>query len=145
MSPDTRELNRDLLDSLSVSKTELIQSVSSPLHGYATASDPGVNEFIFQQDFLALAKELGWRRCHFDSAWSRGRFRTPVSGDNGLPDNILTNGRRVIWAELKTGRGSLSPEQRTWIELLRSAGQAVYVWRPKDWNEIVRVLSEVKE
>lgn len=39
---------------------------------------------------------------------------------------------RLMFAELKTSKGKLRPEQIFWIGVLRSAGVEVHVWRPED-------------
>jgi hypothetical protein len=36
--------------------------------------------------------------------------------------------------EVKLERGRLQPEQVAWLDVLREAGQEVYVWRPSDWT-----------
>lgn len=70
-----------------------------------------------------LAQVLGWRHYHTHDS----RRSNP-----GYPDLTLVHpGQgRVIWAELKTTRGRVSPAQREWIGDLEAAGQEVYVWRP---------------
>ena len=84
-------------------------------------------------DIRALATRLGWLCYHtHDSRRSQA----------GYPDLTLTNGRRVIFAELKTATGKPTQEQATWLALLRHAGQECYLWRPADWPEVVRVLSQ---
>ena len=37
----------------------------------------------------------------------------------------------VLWAELKSSKGSLTPEQKAWLDDLICAGQETHVWRPK--------------
>lgn len=102
-------------------------------------------ESDFQRSVLDLARVFGWRSAHFRSVCvqrSDGstRWQTPVQGDGaGLPDLVLVR-ERVVWVELKSDRGLISNEQKVWLEALRRAGQEVYVWRPKDWNEIVKCL-----
>lgn len=66
---------------------------------------------------------------------------------DGWPD--LTLGRdnsdgtaRILFVELKTGRGRLSRAQTETLDLLRRAGCEVYVWRPTDpWDDILAVLA----
>lgn len=87
----------------------------------------------FQQNVIDLARLAGWLHYHtFDS-----RRSAP-----GFPDLVLARGRRVIFAELKSERGTLTPEQERWLEALRAAqGIETYVWRPGDWEEITEVLA----
>lgn len=67
----------------------------------------------------------------------------PKRSAAGLPDLILVGpdaARGVVWAELKSARGVLRPEQVAFIAALRAAGQTVYVWKPSQWDEILEVL-----
>lgn len=99
------------------------------------------SESDFQKQVIQLARLYKWRAAHFRAAMNRrGQWQTPVQADGaGFPDLVLVRDR-VIWAELKSEKGKLSPEQEQWIARLKAAGQEVYVWRPKDWNEIVTTL-----
>lgn len=75
---------------------------------------------------------LGWRAYHtHDSRHSAA----------GFPDLVLVR-ERIVYAELKTTKGKLSPSQAAWMEALRAAGGEVYLWRPCCWNsgEIEAVL-----
>jgi len=47
---------------------------------------------------------------------------------------------QIIYAELKSERGALSPEQKVWIEALEKAGADVRLWRPRDMREIEDTL-----
>ena len=68
-----------------------------------------------------------WQEYHvYDS-----RRSTP-----GWPDLVLARPPGILFAELKLDRGRVSREQTYWIELLRSCGQEVHVWRPRDWEAI---------
>ena len=47
----------------------------------------------------------------------------------------------MIFAELKRETGTLEPEQRLWLEALRGCpGVEVYVWKPRDLQDIRRIL-----
>src|SRR5438093_187268 len=52
----------------------------------------------------------------------------------GFPDWVLAHPghERVIYAELKTEIGRVSPEQRRWLDVLTASGHEVHVWRPRD-------------
>lgn len=92
---------------------------------------PKLTEAQFQAQVLRYAALMGWRAYHtYDSRRSAA----------GFPDLVLVRRPRVIWAELKSDRGRITPEQRAWIFDLRSSGQDVRIWRPSDWPEIERVL-----
>jgi hypothetical protein len=62
--------------------------------------------------------------------------------DAGFPDLVLVRDERVIYAELKTERGRVTPEQRRWLDTLAGAGVEVYLWRPAHYlgGHIDRVL-----
>lgn len=101
-----------------------------------------ITEEAFQCQVLGMARANGWLSAHFRPAkTAKGRWLTPVAGDGaGFPDIILVR-ERVVYAELKTQRGKLSPEQVRWLDTLKAAGEEVYVWRPSDWAEIGKALS----
>ena len=91
-----------------------------------------------------LAGLLGYTYCHFRPAIDRsGQWSTPLSGMPGFPDLIMVRGPRIVFAELKAERGTTTPEQEHWLDVLRLAGAETYVWKPADWisGEIEAVLS----
>jgi hypothetical protein len=71
-----------------------------------------------------------------------GKWATPLQGDSGLPDLILCRPPRLVFAELKSARGRVSPQQQAWLNALsQCAGVEVYLWRPDDWQTIVHTLA----
>lgn len=50
----------------------------------------------------------------------------------GWPDLALVGARKLIFRELKTETGRVSPEQERWGLMLRYVGQDWAVWRPSD-------------
>lgn len=58
----------------------------------------------------------------------------------GFPDLVLAR-ERVVFAELKSERGKVQPEQSDWLERLRAAGAEAHLWRPSSWDDVVAVLS----
>ena len=102
---------------------------------------PMPNEAEFQKAIIELAHLYGWAVAHFRSAMTqRGNWVTPLQGDaKGFPDLVLVRDG-VIFAELKSEKGKLTPEQQEWIDLLKAAGQEVYVWRPSDRDDIEVIL-----
>ncbi len=103
---------------------------------------PPISEAEFQTQVMQFAKLHGWRVAHFRPGLTKdGRWRTAVSGDGkGFLDLVLVR-ERVIFAELKTERGQLTPEQLAWAAVLEMAGQTVCVWRPSDWAGIEQTLA----
>jgi hypothetical protein len=63
----------------------------------------------------------------FHVADSRGMNR-------GFPDNVIIGRRGLLWRELKSDGGKLSPEQTAIGYALKALGQDWAVWRPVDWH-----------
>ena len=101
------------------------------------------SEADFERRIVAVAHTFGWRVASFRPGMNRrGRWATPVKYDGkGWPDLTLCHPdtRQVLFVEVKTARGRVTPEQAEWLDALPS-GQ-VAVWRPADWPEIVARLS----
>ena len=98
-----------------------------------------MTERELQNNVVAMARALGWMPYHtFDSRRS----------EPGYPDLTLVHRDmgRVLWAELKTMKGRVSPAQMDWLSALYDValdrGLEVYTWRPDDWlsGSIERVL-----
>jgi hypothetical protein len=81
-----------------------------------------------------LAALFGWLRYHTH----RSDF-SPA----GFPDETLARAPRLIFAELKSDNPHAKPSeaQQRWLDLLAQIPEVeVYVWRPKDLDDIVRIL-----
>jgi hypothetical protein len=79
-----------------------------------------------------VAAAFGWRRYH---TWLAKH--SPA----GFPDEVLVRPPRLLFAELKSERGKLKPDQEAWLEALRAVPSVeVYVWRPADIDAIAEVL-----
>lgn len=88
-------------------------------------------EAHYQGRIVHAAKLLGYRAYHtYDS------YRSAP----GFPDLVLAKPGRLIFVEVKTESGVVEPDQHWWINVLRSSGQEVYVWKPSDWPRVFRVL-----
>lgn len=97
----------------------------------------------FQGNIIKTAKAAGWTYYHtYNSKRSV----------QGFPDLVLVRAGRLIFAELKKQRGTVSPYQRVWLQVLGLVVQAldiagahgivsVYLWRPSDWPEIEAILT----
>lgn len=90
-----------------------------------------VTEKQFQQQVIELAKLHSW--LHYFTYRST---RSP----SGFPDLVLVRDDRLVFAELKTDEGRMSPAQRQWYAALQRAANEIYVWRPRDWDAICEVL-----
>lgn len=100
----------------------------------------GRPEDEFKHEVMQFAQNHGWLRAHFRPAKTDKGWRTPVEGDGkGFLDLVLVR-ERVVWAETKADGNTLTDDQEKWFKALKFAKQEVYVWWPKDWPEIRRVL-----
>lgn len=101
-----------------------------------------MSERQFQQQVIELARLLGYRVAHFRPALRQsGRWATPVAADGaGFPDLVLVGRGRILFIELKSQRGQLTPAQKLWRDALLSANAEWYCWRPSDWDDIVKIL-----
>jgi hypothetical protein len=61
----------------------------------------------------------------------------------GFPDLVIAGPNGVIFAELKTDTGRVTPEQNRWIEALRLGGAIAQVWRPRNWEAIEAILFDI--
>jgi hypothetical protein len=95
-----------------------------------------VTERELASNIETLCKYLGVRYYH---TWNS---RNSVAGF--LDYVFLTVDGRVLWREIKTAKGKVSPDQQQWIDDLQRCGQDAAVWRPEDWpDRILRELSPV--
>lgn len=95
-----------------------------------------MTEQEFQNEVTSIANKNGW-------LWFHHRYEDgPVRP--GWPDLVLVYPRRklLLFRELKGERGKLKPEQSAFLDALRAVGADAKVWRPKDRDEIVRVLED---
>ena len=126
-----------------------------------------ISETAFASQVEDLLDIGQWRWTHFRPAYTNKGWRTPLSGDKGLPDYICVRPPRLIFAELKDQYTKTTPEQEGWLEDLRECVRfipfepiqigehglerptgeillvpslEVYLWRPKDIDEISGIL-----
>lgn len=96
-----------------------------------------IRESVFQKHVREYAGLMGWGFMHISD--SRRSF------SRGFPDNVFAKRGRVVFAELKTMTGVVSPEQREWAEILKEGPAEYYLWRPDSWEDIERVLGPLDE
>ncbi len=94
---------------------------------------------------LDVAHLYGWRVAHFRPAMTQHGWRTPVQADGkGWPDFVLVHPSKtkpLLFVELKSEKGKLTPEQETWLRDLAVCPHVqVFVWRPSDREKIAEVL-----
>lgn len=90
-----------------------------------------ITEKQWEQQIHDLAHTFHWKYHH---TW------TSIHSPRGFPDDVMCRGERLIFAELKTTKGKLTPYQSAWIEALTETKAEVYVWRPSDFNNIVEIM-----
>lgn len=96
-------------------------------------------EADWQRRVIDTAKAHGWLVAHFRAALVRaGRWATPMTGDVGFPDLVLAKSGRLILAELKTDTGDVTKAQKAWLAAL---GPYARLWRPRDWEDVLKELS----
>ena len=95
-------------------------------------------EDAFLRKIIVMAHLYQWTVAHFRPARTATGWATAVQGDGkGFPDLVLLRAPRLLFAEAKSAKGRLSPEQAAWLELLRQVpGVEVKTWRPSMWDEI---------
>lgn len=104
-----------------------------------------LSEAEFQSQVRQVAEIYRW-----------GMHHNPESrrADPGFPDLVLVRPPRILFVELKTDRGRLDKRERTdkkgkplwnqqdWKDALEGCpGVEYYLWRPRDFDEIERVLA----
>ena len=90
-----------------------------------------LSEKQFQSQIIDIAKRCGWIHYHVPDS----RRCEP-----GFPDFVIIKDK-VLFRELKTEKGRLTPAQKMWGEKLTSAGANYAVWRPSNMKEIIKQLS----
>lgn len=91
----------------------------------------------FSNQVLALGRIHKWHVYTIpDSRWASLA---------GFPDLALWKDTHFFFVELKTDKGRVSMHQERVHEDLRRAGQTVLIWRPRDWDEIEKILGSWPE
>ncbi|MHC4592893.1 MAG: hypothetical protein ACYS8L_09395 [Planctomycetota bacterium] len=100
------------------------------------------SEEDFSQWFDDLRRLMGWLAVHFRPLQTKHGWRTPYTGDDGFPDWVLVRDDRMIFAELKSEKGKVEPQQYDWLTAADNvAGVEAYLWRPSDRPLIERTLA----
>ena len=91
-----------------------------------------ITEKDFQHAVREFAEGCGWT---IFTTWKS--FNSPM----GEPDLRMVRPPRVIFAELKSMKGKLTPAQADALALLSACpGVEAYRWTPADWPAIESVL-----
>ncbi len=111
----------------------------------AEATKLPVSEASFTDAVIQLAKLNGWMVAHFRPCRTMTGWKTAVQGDVGFPDIVCARDGKLVFMELKSETGRMSPEQVKWMRAL-TEGALGYevracVYRPDDWGVINEVLA----
>uniref|UniRef100_A0A6M3KM53 Putative VRR-NUC domain-containing protein n=1 Tax=viral metagenome TaxID=1070528 RepID=A0A6M3KM53_9ZZZZ len=102
------------------------------------------------QDFinaiLEVAELTGWLVHVERPAMTAKGYRTPIQGDAGFPDIVLTKRGKLIFWEVKIPPDKVRPEQQLWLDMLALVPRVIArVVEPDDWDYIIKTLSEVNK
>ena len=93
-------------------------------------------EAQYQKQIVDLAEACGWLVWHDND---------PRRNSAGLPDLLMVRGPVLLFIEVKTEKGKVSPEQEAFIGRLK---QVKYVHadvvRPRHFEQIAQVLRSAK-
>jgi hypothetical protein len=91
-----------------------------------------LSEREWQRTVVDLARQLGWRLTYHthDSRKSA----------HGFPDLVLVR-ERILYLELKSEGGKVSPAQQEWLDALNAADGEAYVIRPRHLSQLATILS----
>lgn len=93
---------------------------------------PHITEKQFLAQVLELAALCHWRAYH---SW------ISIRSAQGFPDLVMVRLSRILFVELKSERGRVSPAQQEWLNDLALTGKVeVEIWRPSNWETLVEVL-----
>lgn len=100
------------------------------------------DERAFQDKVEDLAKTAGWLIQHsYRGRVGGGGWRTPATP--GFPDLLLLRPGRCVVLELKMPGNHPSDLQNKWVATFQTVpGVEAYVVWPRDWPEIVALLTE---
>lgn len=105
--------------------------------------DLRMSERAFQAMVIKLAKWLKYTYIYHE-------YDSRKVSACGFPDLVFLRAydpkkpmlpARAIYAELKKEKGIISDDQIVWLTTFSALGHECYLWRPRHWNDIVRILS----
>lgn len=100
------------------------------------------SERVFQSQVEQIARMNGWLVFH--PAPHQVRAGVWRSDGQGFPDLVLCHlDRGLIFAELKTERGAMSPAQKIWARAIMPHAEW-YLWRPSQLDLIAERLGRGK-
>jgi hypothetical protein len=91
-----------------------------------------MTEAEWQRTVTEYATLRGWRVYHTHDSRRSGA---------GFPDLTMVRTGRIVFAELKSEKGRVRPEQQDWLDELAVCCVEAYLWRPSDWPDVERWLA----
>jgi VRR-NUC domain len=85
-----------------------------------------MKEAELQEAIVEMARWLGFKLIY--------HTKYSIQSAAGFPDLVLVGRGRLIFAEVKSDTGKLTPSQLAWYAGLLDVGAEAYVWRPADWK-----------
>lgn len=113
--------------------------------GLPSKLDENIAETPFLHVVEQIADVFGWMRYHapdnipYETRAGRKRIQNIK---RGWLDIVLAHPARglLLFRELKTNTGKVTPDQQKWLDVLAARGLDVGVWRPRDLELIVATL-----
>lgn len=113
------------------------QRESEGMRSRSNTLKASASEKHFQAQIVELAGLSGWLVYHTHDS----RRSAP-----GFPDLVLVRPPCVLFAELKSERGKLRPEQGEWLAALRACERVeAHLWRPGKWDDIEQTLCRKRD
>ena len=94
-----------------------------------------MTEAAWQRQVIDFATLHGWEVYHVPDS-----RRVTACGFPDLVLRHLTRPNPLIVAELKRENQKPRLDQESWLQSFRLAGVPAFVWRPSDWDEVVKIL-----
>lgn len=85
---------------------------------------------------IAIAEENDWLVDHVFEQRSHAK-RT----SKGFPDITAVRGKRIVYIELKSHKGKVTPDQIAWLDRLAAAHLEVYIARPCDRDGVSKLFA----
>ena len=93
-----------------------------------------MSEAELQTNILDMCRVYGLLVHHCRPARTKdGRWSTPIQGNPGFPDLVISGPGGVLFRELKAAGRKPTPDQLLWLDTLQTAGVDASVWFTADW------------
>lgn len=133
-----------------VNLTALSASGNSKGSNVPSAALELISEAVWQDMVVAEATFHGWKvahcrkvlvkngkRTHWETTMPKGWFDLVLARDSNR-----SHRDSVYYVELKVEPNVQEPEQKEWEKLMTACGQTCFLWYPKHWDVVKRILSK---